>query len=196
MPRATVSVVNVNTGEKKLFKTNRDGLYDTISTPNGQYMVTIGAAGFENLVLGPITLDIGIITLNGHLKVGSAQRQVVVTADTAAPLRTESSEQSTTLDEKTMQQLPQVGQDWANFTILLPGGAGASSTGNSVTNPGASISLNGGMPFSGNFLSDGGSVTNPHSADVETDSSSTMTKRSITAITPASFPCRRINSKV
>jgi hypothetical protein len=176
VPGATVSVVNVNTGEKKLFKTNRDGLYDTISTPNGQYMVTIGAPGFENLVLGPITLDIGIITLNGHLKVGSAQQQVVVTADTAALLRTESSEQSTTLDEKTMQQLPQVGQDWANFTILLPGGAGASSTGNSVTNPGVSISLNGGMPFSGNFLSDGGSVTNPHSADVETDTFDTVSE--------------------
>jgi hypothetical protein len=175
VPGATVSVVNVNTGEKKLFKTNRDGLYDTISTPNGYYTVTIAAPGFENLVLGPITLDIGIITLNGHLKVGSAQQQVVVTADTAALLRTESSEQSTTLDEKTMQELPQVGQDWANFTILLPGSAGASSA-NGVTNPGVGVSLNGSMPFSGNFLSDGGSVTNPHSADVETDTFDTVSE--------------------
>jgi len=176
VPGATVSVVNVNTGEKKLFKTNRDGLYDTSSTPNGQYLVTIAARGFEQLVLGPITLDIGIITLNGHLKVGSEQQQVVVTADTASLLRTESSEQSTTLDEKTMQQLPQVGADWANFTILLPGSAGASSTGNAVTNPGVSVSLNGGMPFTGNFLSDGGSVTNPHSADVETDTFDTVSE--------------------
>ncbi len=175
VPGASVSVVNVDTGEKKLFKTNRDGLYDTISTPNGRYTVTIAAPGFENLVLGPITLDIGIITLNGHLKVGSEQQQVVVTADTAALLRTESSEQSTTLDEKTMQQLPQVGQDWANFTILLPGSAGASSA-NGVTNPGVAVSLNGSMPFSGNFLSDGGSVTNPHSADVETDTFDTVSE--------------------
>jgi Carboxypeptidase regulatory-like domain len=175
VPGATVSVLNVNTGEKKLFTTNRDGLYDTISTPNGRYTVTIGAPGFESLVLGPITLDIGIITLNGHLKVGSAQQQVVVTADTATLLRTESSEQSTTLDEKTMQQLPQVGADWANFTILLPGAAGASSA-NGVTNPGVGVSLNGGIPFTGNFLSDGGSVTNPHSADVETDTFDTVSE--------------------
>jgi hypothetical protein len=47
----------------------------------------------------------------------------------------------------------------------LPGSAGASSTGNAETNPAVSVSLNGSMPFSGNFLSDGGSVTNPHSAD-------------------------------
>jgi hypothetical protein len=175
VPGALISVVNIDTGDKKSLKSNKDGLYDTISTPNGHYTVTITAAGFESLVLGPITLDIGIITLNGHLKVGSAQQQVVVTADTASLLRTESSEQSTTLDEKTMLQLPQVGADWANFTILLPGSAGASSA-NGVTNPGAGVSLNGGIPFTNNFLSDGGSVTNPHSADVETDTFDTVSE--------------------
>lgn len=170
---AVVSVMNVNTGVEKTYATNSDGIYDTVSTPNGTYKVTITAPGFEQLVLGPLTLDIGTITLNGHLKIGSTEQQVVVTADTAALLRTESGEQSTTFDEKTMLQLPQVGEDWANFTILLPGSAGASSA-NGVTNPGAGVSLNGGMPFSGNFLSDGGSVTNPHSADVETDTFDTV----------------------
>jgi len=173
LPGADVQVTNIATGEEKSFTTNKDGLYDTVSTPHGRYTVTIIAAGFERLVLGPITLDIGTITLNGRLRVGSTQQEVTVTADEAALLRTESGEQSTTLDEKTMQELPQVGQDWANFTILLPGSAGAASA-NGVTNPGAAVSLNGGQPFSGNFLSDGGSVTNPHSADVETDTFETV----------------------
>jgi Carboxypeptidase regulatory-like domain len=173
VPGAIVSVVNVNTGVAKSFTTNKDGIYDTVSTPNGQYKVTITAPGFETLVLGPITLDVGVITLNGHLKVGSTQQQVEVTADTAALLNTESGEQSTTFDEKTMLQLPQVGQDWANFTILLPGSAGASSA-NGVTTSGVGVSLNGGMPYSGNFLSDGGSVTNSHSADVDTDTFETV----------------------
>lgn len=170
---AEVSVVNIATGEEKKFVTNKSGLYDTVSTPNGQYTVTIVAPGFDKLVLGPITLDVGTITLNGHLRVGSAQQEVTVSADVAALLLTESGEQSTTLDEKTMQELPQVGQDWANFTILLPGSAGSSSA-NGVTNPGAAVSLNGSQPYSGNFLSDGGSVTNPHSADVETDTFETV----------------------
>ena len=135
IPKASVSVLNVDTGAQKVFTTNNDGLYDTVSTPNGRYKVTIAAPGFEKLVLGPITLDLGTITLNGRLKVGSESQEVVVTSDTAALLRTESGEQSTTLDEKTMQQLPQVGADWANFTILLPGSAGASSTGNSPNQP-------------------------------------------------------------
>ena len=176
IPKASVSVLNVDTGAQKVFTTNNDGLYDTVSTPNGRYKVTIAAPGFEKLVLGPITLDLGTITLNGRLKVGSESQEVVVTSDTAALLRTESGEQSTTLDEKTMQQLPQVGADWSNFTILLPGSAGASSTGASPTSPGVGVSLNGSMPFSGNFLSDGGSVTNPHSADVETDTFDTVSE--------------------
>jgi hypothetical protein len=170
---AAVSVLNVNTGEEKAFTTNGNGIYDTVSTPNGQYKVTITAPGFEQLVIGPITLDVGVITLNGKLKVGSNQQQVVVTADTAALINTESGEQSTTFDEKTMLQLPQVGQDWANFTILLPGSAGSSSA-NGVTTSGVGVSLNGGMPYSGNFLSDGGSVTNSHSADVDTDTFETV----------------------
>ena len=170
---AHVSVTNTATGEEKQFVTNKSGLYDTVSTPHGSYTVTITAPGFETLVLGPITLDVGTITLNGKLQVGSATQEIEVTADEAALIHTESGEQSTTLDEKTMQQLPQVGQDWANFTILLPGSAGAPSA-NGVTNPGAAVSLNGGQPYSGNFLSDGGSVTNPHSADVETDTFETV----------------------
>ncbi len=173
VPNAAVSVLNVNTGVTKNFTTNRDGIYDTVSTPNGEYTVTIAAPGFEQLVLGPITLDVGVITLNGYLKIGSNKEQVVVTADTAALLNTESGEQSTTLDQKTMLELPQVGQDWANFTILLPGSAGASSA-NGVTNPGLGVSLNGGMPYSSNFLSDGGSVTNAHSADADSDAFETV----------------------
>ena len=79
IPKASVTVVNVDTGAEKAFTTNNDGMYDTVSTPNGRYKVTITAPGFEKLVLGPITLDIGTITLNGHLKVGSTQQEVVVT---------------------------------------------------------------------------------------------------------------------
>ena len=83
IPGATVLVVNVATGEEKSFTTNRDGLYDTVSTQNGHYTVAIMAPGFEKLVLGPITLDIGTITLNGKLRVGSALQEVVVSADVA-----------------------------------------------------------------------------------------------------------------
>lgn len=168
---AEVKVVNVATGVEKIFHTNRDGIYDTVSTPHGNYTITVAATGFDKLVLGPLTLDLGTITVNGRLGVSGTQQEVVVEADAATLLRTESGEQGTTFDDKTMAELPQVGADWSSFTILLPGAAGLSYNG---ANPGVAVSLNGSQPFSGNFLSDGGSVTNPHSSDVETDTFETV----------------------
>src|SRR5258708_1030569 len=58
---------------------------------------------------------------------------------------------------------------------LLPGSAGASSA-NGVQNPGVGVSLNEGMPFNANFLADGGTVTNPHSSDVETSTFETISE--------------------
>ena len=57
-----------------------------------------------------------------------------------------------------MQQLPNVGQDWANFTRILPGAAGS----------GTGVAVNGNLPFYSNFLADGANVTLPHSANVDT----------------------------
>ena len=78
-------------------------------------------------------------------------------------LSTESGEQSTTLESKTMAQLPQVTEDWENFIILLPGASGASSAsqgdgGISSGNPGQIAAVNGNLPYS-NILADGASTT-------------------------------------
>ena len=71
IPKASVSVLNVDTGAQKVFTTNNDGLYDTVSTPNGRYKVTIAAPGFEKLVLGPITLDLGTVHVSPESSVTS-----------------------------------------------------------------------------------------------------------------------------
>jgi hypothetical protein len=46
----------------------------------GCYTVTFTKEDFEQLVRGPITLQVGITTVYGQLKVGSAREQVTVTA--------------------------------------------------------------------------------------------------------------------
>jgi hypothetical protein len=63
--------------------------------------------GFEKLVRGPISLQVGYTTVNDQLKVGSAAQQVTVTRDVLL-LKTD----------------PQVTQDWENFIIPLPGAIG------------------------------------------------------------------------
>ncbi len=170
VPSVTVTVVNVDTGVSKTFTTNQDGLYDTSSIVIGSYDVTFTKDGFEKLVRGPVSLQVGTTTVNAQLRVGSATQEVTVSADVTL-LKTESSEQSTTMESKSMEQLPQImasggsGVDWENFIILLPGASGCS--GNSgcnqgSSNPGQGVAINGNLPYS-NILADGASTTLSHS---------------------------------
>src|SRR5216684_2804694 len=166
IPGVTVTVVNVDTGVSKTFTTNQSGLYDTDSIVTGSYTVTFAKDGFQKLVRGPITLQLGFTTVNGELKVGAMTEEVTVTSDVAL-LQTETSEQSTTLTAKSMVELPQVTQDWQNFTILLPGASGCSNNNDGAcsqgtNNPGQVVAVNGNLPYS-NILADGASTTLSHS---------------------------------
>ena len=97
IPGVTVSVLNVDTGISKDFVTNQDGLYDTSSIVAGSYRITFSKDGFEKLVRGPITLQVGFTTVNAELKVGAMSQEVSVSADVPL-LKTETSEQSTTFE--------------------------------------------------------------------------------------------------
>src|SRR5216684_1905672 len=161
IPGVAVTVMNVDTGVSKVFTTNQSGLYDTDSIVTGPYTVSFIKDGFEKLVRGPITLQVGFTTVNGELKVGAATQTIEVTTDVPL-LQTETSEQSTTFDAKSMALLPQVTQDWENFTILLPGATGAVTSNQGSSNPGQLVAVNGNLPYS-NILADGASTTLSHS---------------------------------
>ncbi|ADW71261.1 TonB-dependent receptor [Granulicella tundricola] len=153
VPDVVVTVTNVNTGVTKILKTNQDGLYDTSSIVVGTYSVTFERPGFEKYSRPQISLQVGTSTVNAIMKVGSATDQVVVNTDLPL-LDTETGTQQTTFEAKSMELLPNVGQDWQNFAILIPGSAGLAGG----TNPGQSISANGNLPYS-NILADGASTT-------------------------------------
>jgi hypothetical protein len=163
----TVTVLNVNTGVSKDYVTNHAGLYDTSSILAGSYKLTFTKDGFRSLVRGPVTVEVGFTTVNADLKVGSTTESVIVTSDVPL-LQTESGAQQTTLQAKSMAQLPNNGADWTNFTILLAGASGTGSA-NDPTNPRQRLSVNGSEDY--NSIIADGSVTNlPSSsnADVST----------------------------
>lgn len=166
VPGVTVTVLNVNTGVSKTYTTDNAGLYDTSSIVAGSYQLTFVAQGFDQVVRGPVTVEVGFTTVNATLKVGSVSQKVVVTSNVPL-LQTESGDQTVTLDSKSMAQLPQTTPDWENFMILLPGTAGCTATANSncnqgQNNPGQGVSVNGNLPYS-NILADGASTTLSHS---------------------------------
>ncbi|MFT4113242.1 carboxypeptidase regulatory-like domain-containing protein [Silvibacterium sp.] len=163
IPGTTITVLNVDTGVSKSFTSDDAGVFDTGSIVTGNYTVTFTKDGFEQLVRGPITLQVGYSTVNGNLKVGAVSQKVVVNTDIPL-LQTESGEQKTTLDAKSMAQLPQTTQDWENFMILLPGATGTPASSAGANNPGQEVAINGNLPYS-NVLADGASTTLSHSSN-------------------------------
>jgi hypothetical protein len=175
VPGATVTLKNNDTGESKTFVTNSDGLYDTVSTPAGNYTISFTAAGFKTLSRGPVVMQVDVITEDASLQVGATSETVTVT-EGAEVLETETSKLGTIMDAKTIQELPQIGagitgNDWANFNILLPGAGSAPSQpmseGSGAYNAGDAISINGNLPNYANYLQDGGVVQLPVSNNVD-----------------------------
>lgn len=172
VPDVTVTVTNLSTGVVKVLNTNRDGLYDTSSIVEGTYSIKFEKQGFQTYERTGVTVQVGFSTVNGILKIGSVSQEIVVTTDIPL-LTTESGEQSTTFEAKSMSQLPNVGggtgPDWQNFVILLPGSAGTPQQSNGGSNPGQVAAINGNLPYN-NVLADGASTTLSHSqnSDVNT----------------------------
>jgi hypothetical protein len=167
LPDVTVTVVNKNTGVTKVLTTNQDGLFDTASIVTGTYEITFSKPGFQTFVRSSLTVNVGDITINAQMTVGAVTEQVIVNTDVPL-LSTENAEQSTTLDARQLSQLPQVGQDWQNFVILLPGASGApmAPAPQGANDPGQVASINGNLPYS-TVLADGASVTLPSSANAD-----------------------------
>jgi hypothetical protein len=161
IPGVTVSVLDVDTGVLKVFISNQDGLFETSSIMSGHYTLTFKKLGFEQYVRGPISLEVGVTTVNAILKAGSTTESVTVTADVPL-LDTEAGDQTETLQSNDMAQLPQVGADWENFMIVLPGTAGAAEGRQGASNPGQLAAANGNLPYN-NILEDAASITLPGS---------------------------------
>ena len=156
LPGVTVTVTNNNTGVSRTYVTDSAGLYDTSSIVVGNYKLEFVKTGFETFERSSISLEVGTSTVNASLKVGATSQSIVVNTDIPL-LTTETGSQSTTFDDKSMQVLPNVGQDWQNFAVLIPGASGTSNA-----NPGAQMSVNGNLPYN-NVLADGASTTLSHS---------------------------------
>lgn len=157
IPNAAVTVTNVDTGVSQHLTTNGSGIYDAISLVVGRYNVLFNAPGFSSVEKTGVDVTLSGNTVDAQLSVGGTKEVVTVDSDTPL-IKTESSEQSTTLESKTIEQLPDVGQDWANFTKILPGAAGS----------GQGVAVNGTLPFYTTFQADGANTQAAHSANVTT----------------------------
>jgi hypothetical protein len=148
--KTTVSIKNVATGEARELQANDDGFYSVPNLLPGAYDVTFTAQGFSKSVQKGVTLTVGAEqVLNVSLKPGQVSETVEVTS--APPdVQTATSTVSSTVDSKTIRELPLNGRDWTSLATLEPGVA---SVPNQAT---TSFNANKGNRGFGNQLTDSG----------------------------------------
>jgi len=180
---ATVTVANNDTGVVTKFVTNNEGLYDTNSILPGNYTLTFSKDGFGTLRRGPIPIQVGIVTVDASLKVGSTTEVLEVTS-TAPLLKTEDAQVNTTLSTAQLTDLPSVDptNGWTSLMKWLPGATSTPAQGSNGgggggdRNPGVDQAIAGTMPYFSSYLVDGGSIWLPHSANIDQGESETVSE--------------------
>jgi carboxypeptidase family protein len=157
IPNATVSIKNEGTREVREQSTNGDGIYSAPNLIPGLYEVSVTAAGFKTLVQPAITLTVGAQReLNLSLNPGQIT-EVVEVKDTPPDVETTTSAVKSTVDSRTVRELPLNGRDWTTLAALEPG---VVSIPNQAT---TSFSANKGNRGFGNQLADSGHRPNENS---------------------------------
>ncbi len=103
---AKVTAKNVNTGEISESISSGTGNYVLVGLRVGAYEISSNVPGFKGWTRGPITLSSNDnVRIDMALTVGATSEQVRVTGE-APPIKTESTEVSTTMENKLINDLP------------------------------------------------------------------------------------------
>lgn len=153
IPYAEVRLADVDRGVTKVVSTN--GLGDYVASPLriGRYTATVSKKGFRTIMIGPFDLQVmQRREVDFVLEVGQASQAVMVKGDVPL-LETQTSELGQVVDNRTIQDMPLNGRNFAQLALLSagvvpaePGAANEQSFG---------FSSNGGRSYQNNYLLDG-----------------------------------------
>jgi hypothetical protein len=157
VPGAQILIQNTLTGVVTKLTSDKSGIYDAESLIPGTYTVSFEKPGFERSVINDVDLHVEAITVDGKLQVGATATTVSVDAEETL-IHTETSDTRETINAQTIADLPSVGDNWTNFTSLLPGtNAGASNAANYTGGAqGEGVGINGQGGYLYNWTQDGG----------------------------------------
>lgn len=159
VPRATVTITNIDNGLVRTVETNSEGVYSAPSLPAGNYEVKVVAKGFSSY-LRPTQVATGsTTTINVSLQVGQTTEIVTVTG-AAAAINYESNTVQGVVSRKQIDNLPLNGRSFLNLAQLEPGVT--VQIGNPAQfNAQFNVSVLGGPSSHTAITVDGGNVRNP-----------------------------------
>jgi outer membrane receptor protein involved in Fe transport len=121
VPNASLTATNQQTGLEKTATTNEEGSYRFILLQPGTYTIRANAQGFAQTELRDVTVTVGSRTpLDVKLTVGGTSESVTVSGE-APVVETSRTSVSTTIDQRSIENLPINGRNYQDFATLTPG---------------------------------------------------------------------------
>ena len=121
VPSAKVILTSPVTGAKQEAQTDGEGVYRFPLVTPGLYEVRAERAGFSSAVRKGVEITVGqAATLNLQLALGQTSELIEVTSEIAL-VETERTQQSNTIQETAVRNLPINRRDYLTFTLLAPG---------------------------------------------------------------------------
>ena len=121
VPQAKVTITNTGTHEQRMAMTDSSGNYDFSLLPVGVYDVNVIETGFKAQTLTQINLQAGDRAREDvKLQTGAVDQTVTVEAETPL-LQADSATVSSTVDAKSVQDLPLNGRNFVQLVQLVPG---------------------------------------------------------------------------
>ena len=162
VPKATVTVRNLDTGATVSTETTDAGLYSAPNLPPGRYAVTIEAPNFKKYVREGVTVPTGTtVTLDIQMQLGMVSENVTVSAD-ASQLESATSDIGSTVQSSLVANLPlEVSGTIRNpvqFITLTPGFVGGVAN-DPGSNSSDDFKVNGGQEGGTDVLVDGVSIS-------------------------------------
>src|SRR6185437_14502223 len=118
---AKVTVKSTDAGIERSTQTGASGYYEVAALPPGKYSVQIQMNGFETEQAPNVVLEVSNnATQNFALKVASTNE--VVTVEATAPIvETTTMTVGSTINQRTVQELPLNGRHFVDLALLIPG---------------------------------------------------------------------------
>ncbi len=121
VPEVSLTITNVDTNVSVPTKTNSAGYYRVVDLVPGKYRARFEHSGFSPLDITDIEVPAGKVTrVDTQLKLGQALQTVEVRAEVPL-LETAASNFSTTLETRTIEEVPLAGRDLMQLVFLVPG---------------------------------------------------------------------------
>src|ERR1700739_3778604 len=121
LPKATLTVLNTETGLRRTAMTDSSGQFRVSNLAPATYDVAVQASGFAEAVRKGVVVSIGqTVVSDFQLKVSKVATEIEVASE-AAVVETERSSQANNVTERFIADLPIDRRDYLTFTLLMPG---------------------------------------------------------------------------